>query len=398
VVHRGSGCGFAAGNIVRVDHAGGVATLYAGLDVLQVIDGQQVDALAMIGTLALQSDPQGCRRDSVRFSVLKAGTVPVDPGVLYACSRTSSTLRYPAAAGASTWAQVVPGTYVSSIEHYVPSCTLNELCVVVDTPPTASGRSEVHCTGGYGPEGIGPGRSTFGTLDSEYPAGPPGYPSRAATIVYPGPSATCWLQDTGPTASGHQVLDCYDHFNYLFRSQELPFPVIPRSQAQHLRGGTCTLLDTAPTPSGREELHCADDPPGEVVLPWAPIDRSKAQTFLTDVDADGYDDLCVLLDTGPTASGSEELHCLSGRTGLRTLLLEASAQPYVDRARAQQFLVDADGDGLADLCVLIDTPPTASGREELHCRSGESGYTMTSLDLALDQGFPPRTRAQTFLT
>jgi hypothetical protein len=94
------------GNSVRVDHGGGMISLYAHLHTITITNGQWVDQNTQVGTMGTTGIVDPCPAHHLHYHVQVNGT-RIDPGPLKAC-HGSTLVTYPQAFGVSSWDSVVP--------------------------------------------------------------------------------------------------------------------------------------------------------------------------------------------------------------------------------------------------------------------------------------------------
>ena len=94
------------GNSVRVDHGGGVITLYAHLTTILITNNQWVDQNTQIGTMGTTGQVDPCPAHHLHYHKQINGT-RVDPGPLKAC-HGSTLVTYPQAFGVASWDSIEP--------------------------------------------------------------------------------------------------------------------------------------------------------------------------------------------------------------------------------------------------------------------------------------------------
>jgi len=313
--HSCGGSGTPA-NVVTVNHGGGVVSRYLHLNTVVASVGQWVDESTQIGTVGSVGYTDPCPAYHLHYERRLSGTY-TDPGPLKAC-HGASLVTYPAAVGYGSWNSIpFLGAEVSSDSA---SC---------DTPPQAPSDDD-----------------NDGLPDTE---------DRCPSQVGPGGNGGC-------------------------------------EPARDL----CVLYDTVSS-TGNTELHCTSASSGyqtpnvATVVGPGYIDRTKYQTYMADIDADGKADLCMLYDT-VSSTHNTELHCQSASSGYQTPNLAIVAGPdYIDRTKYQTYMADVDADGKADLCVLYDTV-SSTGNTELHCTSASSGYQTPNVATVVGPGYIDRTK------
>lgn len=283
-----------------------------------------------------------------------------------------------------------------------------DFCRHIDTAPTTFGTDELQClsaSSGY--------RRTSVSVSI-----PGGLTSRSrmqsflADVDGDALADFCRYVDTPPTGSSSDELHCASadsNYQTAIVGTAVPGGYSTRLRLQTFlvdidgddRADVCRLVDTPPTDSNSDEVQCLSalsTYQSFVVMTAIPggfSDRRRVQTYFADIDGDDRADLCRHLDTPPTASGGDELHCSSAASNFQTVVVAAPIPGgFTDRRRMQTFLADIDGDGRADLCRHVDTPPTGSGSDELHCASAVSGYQTPVLGAVLPGGFSDRARLQ----
>lgn len=302
-------------------------------------------------------------------------------------------------------AVAIPGTALAAPP---PPPGTADFCRHFDTAPTTLNTDEIVClsaSSGYQRTSV---RTSI----------PGGLTSRSrmqtflADVDVDGGPDLCRYVDTPPTGSNSDELHCASaesNFQAYIPGVPIPGGFTSRLRLQTYmadvdgdgRADLCRLLDTPPTGSNSDELRCLSgastyqSPVVAAVIAGGFTDRKRMQTYLADVDGDLRADLCRHIDSAPTSSNSDELRCLSAASGYEAPIFAVSIPGGItDRARMQTFMADVDGDGRADLCRHIDTPPTGSNSDELHCASAASGYQTPIFGVVLPGGFSARARVQ----
>ncbi|CAN5578850.1 hypothetical protein BH10ACT1_BH10ACT1_32750 [soil metagenome] len=108
----GAAGGSGYGNNVRIDHGGGVQTIYAHLSkVLVPAEGVQVDQNTVIGLVGSTGSSSANHLHYERRLVGAEGRAePVDPGPLYACTG-GTVVSYPQARGVESWKGISWGAF-----------------------------------------------------------------------------------------------------------------------------------------------------------------------------------------------------------------------------------------------------------------------------------------------
>jgi hypothetical protein len=144
-------------------------------------------------------------------------------------------------------------------------------------------------------------------------------------------------------------------------------------------------LNGETTDTGKVEVHCATAIRGftkadrDAYTPWPYLNTHYAALLGLDVDADGRTDLCRFtgIDGHPSPSGTLELHCLSAASGYTASVLDANTLlGYANTWASLPMGLDVDGDGKTDACLVtgLNGNRTASGRLEVSCALGATGY------------------------
>jgi hypothetical protein len=133
------------------------------------------------------------------------------------------------------------------------------------------------------------------------------------------------------------------------------------------------------TASGTIEVHALSGASGfrqfivDTATAFSAAENAFGDFSLADVDRDGRPDL-VYIKRQQTGTGTIEVHVLSGASGFQQIILQTgTALAATAGAFGDLSLVDVDRDGALDL-VLIKRRKTATGAIEVHVLSAASGF------------------------
>jgi surface antigen len=267
--------------------------------------------------------------------------------------------------------------------------SISDLCLLtgLNGGTTGSGATEVHCAYGGSFQEREDFATPFGYVDDTRTAVP--YLTDANGD---GASDLCLLTglNGGTTGSGFLEVHCayggsfqsrgdfVTSFGYADTRNVLPFFADVNGDGM---SDLClvTGVNGGTTGSGLLEVHCvyggSFQSRGDFVTSFGYLDSHTAMPFLADANGDGKSDLCLVsgVDGGSTGTGRLEVHCLYGGS-FQARSDFATSFAYVDTHTTMPFFTDANGDGVADLCLVngLNGAATGSGFLEVHCAYGGS--------------------------
>jgi hypothetical protein len=193
------------------------------------------------------------------------------------------------------------------------------------------------------------------------------------------------------------LIDSGTTYNYIDTRYTIPLMADVNGDG---RADLCILvgMNGEPTGTGKLEVHCDSAASNfhssliDTGTTFGYINTHYTIPLMADVDGDGRADLCILvgMNGATTGTGKLEIHCASAASNFQTRIIEVGTTfGYIDTRYTIPFMADVDGDGRADLCILVgmNGSTTGTGKLEIHCASAASNYQTRVLEVGTAWGY-----------